>query len=578
MKRCYPVWNLVLIFIILAFGCVEGEEQSSCACSSATDCAQGYDCDDCQCVEMEAGDGDGGDPVDGDDPIDGDDPVDGDDPIDGDDPADGDDPIDGDDPNDDPLNVNHNYGNGEASKNILSDVEYIIVTNEEMAPAFEILAEWKNTKGIPTIIAITEEIVDDHEGVDDAEKLRNYLIEMYGEHPLKWVLLGGDTPMVPHREFWCSADVFGEYYTDGLVAADLYFADLDGTWDDNHNGTWGEVEDDLDMYPELHVTRAPVDNAAEAAGFVAKVLDYEQDPPDNFINRAVFISEATGFFGIDASLGLDPLDKETFPERFEIRKLYGDPTIHEGAEPNTWQNQIDVFDNSPNLFAHFGHGGGADVSYLGRSDLEALTNSPKNGIYVSTACYSGAFHDTKNPGGDLFVTNPNGGGVAYLGNTEIGLGFPSGMNFIYAFYESLFNPGNPTVRLGNLFSKARVNFTNDEDMHAFEHQDRYTALVMVVFGEPEMPIWIDEPTIMDVSMPKGLRFGKNRFRVKVEAEGRPLAGARLTIFRSGEFLYRGKTNSQGVAEICLSTDTAGNVDIGITAFQALPVHEILSVE
>ncbi|MBD3277713.1 MAG: hypothetical protein GF388_05385, partial [Candidatus Aegiribacteria sp.] len=155
--------------------------------------------------------------------------------------------------------------------------EYLIVTSDSLAPYFEPLAQFKTMKGIPARIVTMEYIESNYTGVDAAQKLRFFLRDIYDDNPPTYILLGGDTPLVPHRNCWATA----EGYT-GDPAADIYFQDMNDTtvgndlWDANNNGTWGEISgDQMDYHPDYFVGRASVENGAEAILFVNKVLDYE---------------------------------------------------------------------------------------------------------------------------------------------------------------------------------------------------------------------------------------------------------------------------------------------------------------
>ena len=53
--------------------------------------------------------------------------------------------------------------------------DYIIITNNQLKPAFQVLADWKTKKGVRTIIKTTEEISSEYPGCDLQEKIRNYL-------------------------------------------------------------------------------------------------------------------------------------------------------------------------------------------------------------------------------------------------------------------------------------------------------------------------------------------------------------------------------------------------------------------
>ncbi len=471
----------------------------------------------------------------------------------------------------------YDYPDGSHSRNRAQDIAYLIVTDESMTDAFDVLAQWKIRKGIPTVVRTMQEIIEVSEGVDEAEKLRNYIIEMFDNEPLQWVLLGGDTPLVPHREFWAEVSLAGQYDASGTIASDLYFADLDGSWDDNGNGIWGEMEDNLDLWAELYVSRAPVDNSEEAAGFIAKTMAYEQNPPEDFIHNAVFISENTGFSGLDSSLGLNPLAGH-FPDDYSIRKLYLGYDHYADAEPNKYSNQWDAFSSGPGFFAHFGHGSGKDVAALHLDDIHRLDNGPKNGIFVSTACLSGGFHNHDQSGGEAIVVNPNGGTVAYFGNTEVGIGFPSGMNYIYEVYKTLFDDRHPVYRLAELYTVARENFTAKENLYKETHTSRWTVMEMVLFGEPEMQVWADDPTQIEATHLGLVRLGKNRYMVQVESDGEALEAAQVSISADG-LLISEYTDEDGQADLRfeLSGDING-LSLTVTKDQYRPLLDEIEIE
>ncbi|HEY5134043.1 MAG TPA: C25 family cysteine peptidase, partial [Candidatus Krumholzibacteriaceae bacterium] len=73
-----------------------------------------------------------------------------------------------------------------------SDVSYLIVTNEAMAPAFQRLADSKTKKGIPSVVRTVEWIAQNsRSGADVAESVRNYIRDAYAKWGVEWVLIGG---------------------------------------------------------------------------------------------------------------------------------------------------------------------------------------------------------------------------------------------------------------------------------------------------------------------------------------------------------------------------------------------------
>ena len=81
-----------------------------------------------------------------------------------------------------------------------SAVDYLIVTNDLMKPAFEQLANWKTAKGVPAVVTTLSEVMaTTRNGADNAETLRNFITDAYERWGVMWVLLGGDVSVIPAR-------------------------------------------------------------------------------------------------------------------------------------------------------------------------------------------------------------------------------------------------------------------------------------------------------------------------------------------------------------------------------------------
>lgn len=161
--------------------------------------------------------------------------------------------------------------------------EYIIITNSTLQSEFEKLADHKAFYVNGTNVYTVSWIYSNYSGVDNQEKIRNFIKDMYTNNGLKYVLLGGDVSVVPYRGFYVSC----YWYTDDDMAADMYYAHLDGTWDNDSDGRYGESGEE-DWYAEVAVGRAPVETVAEAQNFVNKVIAYERaDKPEKVQFHAV---------------------------------------------------------------------------------------------------------------------------------------------------------------------------------------------------------------------------------------------------------------------------------------------------
>ncbi len=151
----------------------------------------------------------------------------------------------------------------------------LIVTDSSLESIFEQLAQRRTDQGILTEVTTMDVVYATSSGRDDAEKLRNFVKDYYTVNGLDYLLLGGDTDLVPFRYAFAMVCEGGIHPREDSLPCDLYFSDLDGTWDDNMNDIFGEVEDDVDLHPDIFVGRAAVDDFDEAQIFVDNIAAYE---------------------------------------------------------------------------------------------------------------------------------------------------------------------------------------------------------------------------------------------------------------------------------------------------------------
>ncbi len=155
---------------------------------------------------------------------------------------------------------------------LLAAEEYIIITNDALQSTFQPLATHKANYVKGATVYTVSWIYSNYSGRDNPEKIRNFIKDKYTNNGTKYVLLGGDIAVVPYRGFYVSAGG----YTDYDMAADMYYAHLDGTFNDDGDSYWAEPNDGVDWYAEVAVGRAPCETTTEASNFVNKVISYEK--------------------------------------------------------------------------------------------------------------------------------------------------------------------------------------------------------------------------------------------------------------------------------------------------------------
>jgi hypothetical protein len=253
----------------------------------------------------------------------------------------------------------------------LQTEEYIIITNDTMASIFQQLADWKanfvNGTGVYTVSWITS----NYSGVDNQDRMRNFIIDMYTNHGTDYVLLGGDTAAVPYRGFYVSTGG----YTDSDMLADMYFAHLDGSHNADGDSRYGETNDNVDFYAEVAVGRAPCQSTTEATAFVNKVIAYEQmSKPERVCFHQSRVQAGNNPDARCLAWNCD----DYIPGSYYIDYLFEeDGTVTKTKWRTAWAN-------APIAVVHIGHGNttvyyinyevGGTVSWY-NSDCSSLTNT-----------------------------------------------------------------------------------------------------------------------------------------------------------------------------------------------------------
>ncbi len=454
-----------------------------------------------------------------------------------------------------------------------SEVAYLIVTNEAMKPAFQTLADWKTKKGIPTVVRTVEWIsLNCWKGADFAETIRNFIVEAYSKWGVEYVLLGGDTDVIPVRFGYVS------FYTGDFLPTDMYYSCLDGTWNADGDSIWGEAYhsvsdpgDEVDLYSEVYVGRMPASNLAEANILVDKSISYEL--PDDLPSKTRFLLYGEVIFpstyepGDDIITdGAEILDDvyalyiEGNPDAAAVR-LYEAHEFYPGSLPLTRQAAIDTMDNGANHLIHAGHGNKYNMSVGNGSilnyDAANLTNGDRLFSMYLMNCTNVAF-DTDCLG-EYFLLNPDGGAFAVTGSTRSA--FPSTSRpYLDNYYYFLFS--EDMVQLGKLYTRSREQFTPGA---IAESADRWTHYIINYLGDPELCMFRGTVKTFEVSYPASAVFGDNDITITVNSDGAPYDSAYVCLYKNGDDYAYGVTDPSGqiVFSDFLCRDD-GQIEVAVT--------------
>ncbi len=457
------------------------------------------------------------------------------------------------------------------------EFEYLIITDDLYVPYFKPLADWKLKKGLRDTIVTTSWIYSTYSGYDHPEQIRNFLKDAYQNWGTVWVLLGGDTNIIPARIAYAMTCEAGYQPEDeDSIPCDLYYSDLDGTWDLNGNHIYGEVADSVDMWPDIWVGRASVGSLQETQAWVGKVLTYEKSPPTDYQLAMLFAAMVLWWDPYtDSGIGKDMIDDLWVPPRFDpITKLY------ESQGNESPSSVIAAMNAGQNIINHDGHGWiwllGVGNGYLDNQDMDNLTNGDRQSILLSIGCWTGAFdYDCI---AEHFITNPNGGGVAYIGNSRYGWGSPGNPGYGYSdrfdshFYRCLFKDDiyniGATLALDKAFYIPRAQ---QENVY------RWCEYQINLLGDPEMPIWTDTPESLIVVHPDSVPTGESLFLVTVMANSSPLSGALVCVMNQSGLYKNGLTGTDGQISFPIQPTTQGTLWVTVTAHNYLPYEGYTTV-
>ncbi len=276
----------------------------------------------------------------------------------------------------------------------------LIITTDALKNGFEPLKQAHDATGVATVIKTLTDI-----GGGDLESIRNYIRDAYTNWGVEYVLIGGDADVIPDPILFVSGmDENVSYYED-TMPADLYYACLDGPYNYDNDGYWGEPNDgtdggDVDLIAEVYVGRACVGTTTEVNNFVTKTVAYiNRDVNDPYLKKICLAAEYLGDYGI-ASYGgtyMDQLVNGSTDDGYTtvgissddyiISKLYDSPSYD-------WPSSaiISIINNGVHVINHLGHANEVYNMKLGNSEVDGLTNPSNRTCFIySQGCIAGAF-------------------------------------------------------------------------------------------------------------------------------------------------------------------------------------------
>jgi hypothetical protein len=454
-----------------------------------------------------------------------------------------------------------------AGQSVGDTVRYLIVTNDSLSTAFEEMRALRHRRGLPADVTTTEVIDTAYSGTDMAEKIRACIRDYHDNHLTAYVLLGGDESVIPVRYAYNNLRGPGV-----LTPSDFYYACLDGDWNDDADTLYGELEDDVDLIPEVSVGRLPFNDATEVSSFVNKLNLYEQ--PTNFawIERVVAIGSKLFSDGDGPALTEAVLDN--FSTSFGIARLYDDSAGV--ADKATYFDSMNVGQGIVFSFtqAHT-HGGNffirreSSAELIHWDDIDTLSNDSMPSLVFAATCFNNNIDS--NCVAEHYIKHDFGGAIAYIGTSYNDFSHKT-VDLAKDFFTRLFDSSSHAV--GDILNLSRDLHRAKAD--AFDGSDRHTMFGYTVLGDPALDIWTESPESLMVATPAWLPWGlgNQSFDVTVSSGANPVESV-LVCVSEGENIYElAYTNSSGVASfstVSVPDSSEGSVFISASKHNFIPV-------
>jgi len=472
--------------------------------------------------------------------------------------------------------------------------DYIIITRDSLRSAFQPLIDWKNKKGIFTIVMTVEEINANYNGNDLQEKIRAYLLDVH----LKWgdnlfILLGGDINIIPSR-------MIGGVHDKLQYPSDKYYSTTDSwKWNDLSHAFDGN---DNQSYMNF-LGRIPVSNTQELSTIISKIIAYEKADGlgnlnylKNNLYADAYISDAGGKLS-DFAMYREYYGKSikdyvnsyasSCNNKFicdnagcngnSARYKYSGNDCPGGDIELNQDNFLSCLNNGANLgvgkfhfIYHLDHSGPPSLGTSNKDkgqtvhkpDIDNLSNGTSWQILMSGGCKPANFY--YDCIGKHYLINPTGGGVAFIGNTDVG--WSHEYSHLQGFLESLYTVGRYDI--ANAFQKAALNIICSNKQRWRLH----------LLGDPEMQVWTNKPNPMTVTVNTPSIYCQAS-AVSVTVSGlQNNEKIRICLYKENEVFEANTEYGNGTYTYSgIYPITAGNLHVTVTAHDYIPEERTIPV-
>jgi hypothetical protein len=491
-----------------------------------------------------------------------------------------------------------------------SNIEMLIISPDNSNFINELipLADWKNSKGVKTIILSN---YSSYQGNDDAERIRHMIKDYYEKYKIRWVLLAGDTDIIPIRYVY-NPDVVvvgegeSEYssWDDVYKPTDFYYASLGGTWDQDGDGIYGESpvynangKDEIDWTPEVYVGRFPASNAIELQIMVNKTLKYESNPyMGTWMNRMLLAGGISSYFPAEDEARLTQFIWQNYTlDNMRFTHLARNTSSFYLVDPPS-PNNLSVLDQSS--FTNEFNKGYSTVIIAGHADptiindasgttfftnMNALNTVNYNmpSLFYADACTTSSYDMGDNSIGERMIKRQDAGAIGYIGGLRVTWYLDNDTNLeklnranAKLFWQQFFE--EKKYQQGKALYDSKVAYMNSdyftqETSIEYEWQ-RKNILSYNLLGDPEVDIYTDSPIRASDSFPKDIYGGQIVNFTIYDIKDNVVPYARVNLISADGKYFTAYANEQGNVIFRIPSIPYENYNITITGHNLKPTY------
>ena len=460
--------------------------------------------------------------------------------------------------------------------------DILIVTKQQYVASFDDYVSFYLARGLRTRVVDLETILSTMSGQDNPEKLRNYIIQEYEENGIMMVNLGGDVPDIPYRGLYCYVTSGGGDKEDNDIPADLYYAALDGNWNNDGDNRWGEIGED-DLLPEIGIGRMCFSNQSELENMLHKAMTYQAEPVLGEFRDVIMAGEhlydnpvSNGSQYLELLIGTHDDNGYTttgIPEDYNFTRLY--------EEEGNWSGSLlrNAINQGTQYVHHDGHANTNYVAGWTNGDITNNNFSAVNGVdhnytfFHTSGCICGDFSS------DCILermTKIANFAVATFGNSRYGW-FNEGQTegpAIHlaretedAYYNDRIPYGGIALRESKIETAPWVNAPGQWEEGAL----RWNFYDLNLMGDVAVSPWHDEPFTPEVSYASEILVGTATMDVTV-SNGNGLKNFRCALLHGEDMIGVGYTDEDGnvTIEFAEPIDFVGEMSLVVTGCDAWP--------